>query len=86
MAEPIPKLTYRGLLDLLQKLPEDALDKEAKVFLHTEGGAEFWGTLRDIFRWDHDADEDDDETNILDVLWDLPDDVELRDDVILTAW
>jgi hypothetical protein len=81
-------LTYRGLLALLKELPEEALDKEVKVFLQTDGDSEFWATAREIFRWDFDADEDDDddEANVLGVLWDLPEHVDLCEDVILQVW
>jgi DNA gyrase inhibitor GyrI len=83
---PIPKLTYRQLLEKLQSLPEEAMDKEVRVFLHTPGDSEFWGHARQIFMWDHEADPDDDEANRLGVLWDLPEDVELTEDVILEVW
>lgn len=84
--EPTPKLTYRGLLELLQKMPKETLDKEVKVFMHGRGDQEIWGTAREIFEWDHEAHEDDDGANVLGVLWDLPDDIELMDDAILQAW
>ncbi len=79
------QVTCRKLIELLQALPEDKLDRAVKVFVYGKGEQESFGTVHEVFLWDHDA-EDGDQVNDLGTMWDHDEDVDPMDDVILKAW